>query len=157
MRAERLHELARRAWAAVIALAASACVGGISDPERFGDGTSCPDDFRIEVLFEESCAGGACHGADASPAGGLDLVTPGFAERMIDVPAEICSWSTLVVPGDPEQSFLYIKVTDPPLSCGDPMPPVGYLTNNEVRCVADWIESLAPDQADAGVDGGEAP
>src|SRR5688572_22618110 len=98
----------KRAWRRTsrrvhwLALGLSACVGGISDPDRFGDGTSCPSDLRIEELFEVSCAGGACHGADASPAGGLDLVTPGFAERMIGVPSEICGWMDLVVPGDAE-------------------------------------------------------
>jgi hypothetical protein len=151
----RLRELARCGRSAsVLALitAMSGCVGGISDPERFGDGTSCPDDFQIEALFEQSCGGQACHGGDGSPAGGLDLVTPGFAERMINVPSQICSWFLLVVPGDPESSFLYVKVTDPPIVCGAPMPPVGYLTNNEVRCVSDWIESLAPPTGDPEID-----
>jgi hypothetical protein len=143
----------RAAWLG-LAFGASACVGGISDPERFGDGTSCTPGFRIEDLFAQSCAGQACHGDDESPAAGLDLVTPGFAERMIHTPSRICSWMNLVEPGDPESSFLYVKVTDPPLTCGDPMPPVGFLTNNQVRCVSDWIESLAPsdNQPDAGME-----
>lgn len=126
----------------------AACVGDVSDPDRFGDGTYCPEDFEIETLFERRCAGGACHGADAV-AGNLDLVSPGFAERMIGVRSEICDWAPLVVPGNAEESFLYVKVTNPPLSCGEPMPPVGYLTNNEVRCVRDWIESLAEPEPEA--------
>jgi hypothetical protein len=151
----RLRELARGGRSAslcALVTAMSACVGGISDPERFGDGTSCAEGFEIEVLFEQSCGGQACHGGDGSPAGGLDLVTPGFAERMINVPSQICSWSLLVVPGDAESSFLYVKITDPPIVCGDRMPPVGFLTNNEVRCVRDWIESLAAPTGDPELD-----
>lgn len=124
------------------------CVGEIPDPDRFGDGVFCPSDFDLDRLFRESCAGGACHGDDGSPAGSLDLVSAGAIERMIHAPSTVCEWMDLIVPGDPENSLLYLKLMEPPALCGEPMPPIGYLTLAEIRCFRELIEALEEEPDD---------
>lgn len=131
------------------------CVGTIPDPERYGDGVFCPSDFDFDRLFRESCSGGACHGDDGAPAAELDLVSEGAINRMIHAPSTICEWMDLIVPGDPENSLLYLKLMEPPALCGEPMPPIGYLTLAEIRCFRDLIEGLA--ERDAGDEDGLDP
>jgi hypothetical protein len=115
------------------------CVGGIDDPQRFGDGTYCPPEVDVEKLFAERCGGSICHGAGDAPAGGLDLETPGLADRMIGIPAEECAGWVRIDPSDPDSSFLIAKLEGPPAGCGERMPFVGHLTANEVTCVRNWI------------------
>ncbi|MBC7173832.1 MAG: hypothetical protein H5U40_15435 [Polyangiaceae bacterium] len=145
------HLLLRSPVMAFLVLAwLSGCVGGIDDPERFGDGSFCPPEVDVEQLFVERCGGAICHGAGGS-AGGLDLESPGAAERMIDVPAQVCSGWELIAPGDPNNSFLISKLEGPPPGCGDPMPPVGHLSENEITCVRRWVIEVS---GEASADGG---
>lgn len=130
----------------------ASCVGGIDDPQSFGDGTFCPPGVDVPQLFVERCGGSICHGAGAEPAGGLDLESPGLAERMVGVPAEECSGWDRIAPGDPDASFLLAKLEGPPPGCGERMPPVGHLTANEVTCVRSWILSVSGGAEDGGVE-----
>lgn len=120
----------------------ASCVGEIPDPARFGDGVFCPSDFDLNRLFKQSCSGGACHGDDGTPAASLDLISEGAIDRMIHTPSAICEWMDLIVPGDPENSLLYLKLMEPPALCGEPMPPIGYLSLAEIRCFREMIEQL---------------
>lgn len=139
---------------ASLALFAGGCVGGIDDPQRFGDGTYCPPDVDVERMFTERCGGAICHGAGAEPAGGLDLESPGLAERMVGVPAEECSGWVRIDPDDPDASFLIAKLEGPPPGCGERMPFVGHLTPNEITCVRDWIVSVSGGEGGGGGAGG---
>ncbi len=154
MRLAHLFHSPRHVCAAVIlvSIGASGCVGGIDDPQKFTGGASCTTE-DVELLFAETCGGTVCHAAGAEPAGGLDLESPGAAERMIGAPADVCAGFELVVPGDPDSSFLVSKLEGPPEGCGDPMPVVGNLSDDEIACVRDWIVSVGSGDAQ-GTQGG---
>lgn len=157
MRLARSFHRPRRGAAAFVFVCAglSGCVGSLDDPQRFTDGTYCPPEIEVEQLFAERCGGAICHGAGAESAGGLDLESPGLAERLVNVPAEGCSGWELAVPDDPDSSFLLSKLEGPPPGCGERMPTVGYLSENEITCVREWIVAAGDEVADfGGLDGG---
>lgn len=139
---------------ALIALCAGAlvgCPGRLTDPERFGGGTQrdgggsdedAGADDSVEALLAESCDGSGCHG-ESSPALGLDLVSPGLAERLVGVPAVGCPTRMLVDEEDRGNSFLLEKVTDAAPECGGRMPLLAdALTTEQQDALRTWIEGL---------------
>ena len=51
-----------------------------------------------------------------------------------------------VLPGDPDNSYLYWKITDNPGITGQPMPLGSYpMTQREIRMIRRWIEQGAAD------------
>ena len=112
-----------------------------------------------EILLP-NCAGEFCHGGS-----GLFLVLESKAagyKTLVGFPAggAECKDTGLlhVLPGQPEKSLLYLKITDPP--CGQRMPLIygttsGRLDAREVDQIREWIERGAPDDggADAAVVG----
>lgn len=94
-----------------------------------------------------SCAWVFCHGGDLL----VNFVTREQAyDTLVGVPAEFnaCLGMGLVrvVPGDPDASFLFMKVTDPP--CGERMPLLygysGMLDPREIAQIREWIALGAP-------------
>lgn len=98
---------------------------------------------------------GSCHN-DMTSFGGLAFF-PGGPEtafgNLVGAPAGStdekykcrASGLTRVVPGDPEQSLMYLKITVPP--CGTKMPPPAFaqVTQEQVDLVRQWIvEGAAP-------------
>lgn len=152
-----------RGRAALLAVAlvfgVAACPGSLEDPGRFVDGGdvaadddaggggegACPEGTDVEAdLMAARCGGSVCHGAEA-PAAGLDLVSPGIAERMIDVPStqESCGGAILLVPGDPDASLLFEKLLPSP-SCGAQMPLAqAAFDDGEIACVREWIAGMS--------------
>ena len=125
-------------------LAASGCAASLEDPDRFtGSGSACPDGVDVEAdVFAARCGGSICHSPGDEPAGGLDLLSEGVAERVAGVTASSgCDGEVLAVPGDPDASLLVRKLgPNPP--CGDRMPLVGDLEPGDASCIADWIAGL---------------
>jgi len=136
----RARRLSAHSLGAVAALGLTACPGTIEDPERFiGGATGSEPCTEPSGIFAASCALANCH-ATSMPALGLDLESPGFEQRLIDVPA--MGGGTLVVPGDAESSVLYTKLTEmPPFGLRMPSgrPP---LSQAQIDCVGDWITGL---------------
>jgi hypothetical protein len=66
---------------------------------------------------------------------------PLLAVRLVEVPASLCD-RTLVVPGVPEQSYLWEKIASAEPTCGERMPIDSVLPSNELSCVKGWIESM---------------
>ena len=62
-------------------------------------------DSLQERYFTPSCTFSSCHDA-SSPAGGLDLTAGTSYEGLVDVAADKNGAETLVVPGDPDVSYL---------------------------------------------------
>ncbi|AUX20523.1 hypothetical protein SOCEGT47_009950 [Sorangium cellulosum] len=149
------RSLRRRGLWVAAALAAPAlpllagCPGTIDDPWRFerpdggpgeGGSAACAD---VPATFVERCGGQSCHGP-GEPAAALDLVTLGVEARVAGVPAQSCA-GVLADPARPEDSVLYVKLTDAP-SCGARMPLGGApYSPEELACVAAWIAALTPD------------
>jgi hypothetical protein len=114
-----------------------------------------------QTIFAPLCATGVCHSA-ARPALFLDLESPGVVERLSGAASNGCLQKTLVVPGDPEASYLIEKVVLDLPGCGIKMPQgLPPLTDAELACLRSWIAALPPapipdagasDAGDAGMD-----
>lgn len=135
------------------------CPGKLRDPGRFtdagadggGGSPSCPD-VPTEILAMK-CAGGTCH-SGATPAVGLDLVSPGVAARVVGKMASECK-GALVDPAAPDSSILYQKISG--TMCGTRMPLGTPLADAEIACVKEWIAAQTPSgstSASTGTGGG---
>jgi len=90
-------------------------------------------------LFAERCNDSICHGTER-PAAGLDLVTPGIHERIVNARAATCGFEVLIEPGDETGGFFVNKLTDNPPRCGLQMPIGGAdLSAAEIECVREWV------------------
>ena len=117
---------------------AAGCAGELEDPERF---TDCPPGF-VEQMFANRC-GGECH-ASEEPEAGLDLVSAGVPERLINGASQtpMCDGRMLIAPeaADSSEHLLIDKLSEAP-SCGSRMPLVGEpLTGEEIECVRRWVD-----------------
>jgi hypothetical protein len=103
-----------------------------------------------EQIFTPSCATMFCH--DAATASG-DLVLTDEAVSYADLVGvepdnRVARDRGLlrVVPNQPLQSFLIVKVTNPPLGEGSRMPLIGApLTVEQIALLVGWIEAGAPE------------
>lgn len=125
---------------APVALALVACDAGEVDSAEPEGATLA----RVQAeVFDASCAFSTCHGA-ASPAGGLDLRPENAHAALVNVPAS--TGDVLVVPGDPDASYLVAKVTPGAEIEGEPMP-VGQdgLDDERLELLRGWIADGAPE------------
>jgi hypothetical protein len=137
------------------------CPGHLDDPDRFrGDGGvtgECPD--VPTAVFQAHCSAAGCHGPTA-PAAGLDLASPGVAERVVGHAASECAGYVLADPENAEASLLVEKLgPEPP--CGSRMPLGATLDDATIACVKAWIAEQTPvapgpSDADAGDAGDDA-
>jgi hypothetical protein len=111
---------------------------------RADPGPACtPDPASIQDrILTPSCALSGCHSANDS-AGRLSLARENDPlAQMVNAPASGCSGRVLVVPGAPERSLLYEKLTASPPSCGAHMPVASDLPAAQKECVRAWIAAL---------------
>jgi hypothetical protein len=109
-----------------------------------------PDLASIQQnIFVKSCAQAGCHGEN-EPAALLRLTGENVAAELVGVPSSTCSNRIRVVPGSPDQSLLYEKITSATPACGTIMPPSGALPAEDVACVRQWIASMPVDDAGPG-------
>jgi hypothetical protein len=129
-----------RAETAVLALLLSGCPGSLENPDRFTQGQlACPVEIDVEVdIFQMKCSDAGCHGA-TQPASGLDLVTPGVAERMLGKMAVGCPGRLLIDAERQSDSVLLDRLSAMP-ECGLRMP-LGRtpLSDDELDCVEEWV------------------
>lgn len=131
------------------------CPGRIEHPEDFLT-PRCAINLDVERdILANRCGYSGCHGAN-NPSAGLDLVSPGMAARLVNVPARTCENQTRVVPDNVNAGYLIVKLHVAP-PCGDQMPVGGApLSNQEIECVAAWAAALGSDaSADSGMDAGQ--
>lgn len=103
----------------------------------------------VTALFDANCV--ACHSAGAVT-GGLDLETDPRA-ALVDQPSANYPDRTLVVPGDPDASFLVVKVEGTQdADEGGSMPPGSSLDADSLAILRDWIADGAT--IDCGDTGG---
>jgi hypothetical protein len=134
------------------ALLLTGCPGTLSDPDAYRDaGTEIKD---AETILAESCGTADCHD-DTNPPEFLDLLSPNVEDRVVDVNANGagCTNKVLVVPGDPDLSYLLNKVENVPGICGLAMPIVGNLAVEEVEVLRQWVIDLG-DASGGAPDGG---
>lgn len=104
--------------------------------------SSCALDVQQDIL-QPRCGVGGCHDDSGQPAAQLDLTVEDPADALSGTMASMCSGRTLIVPGDPDGSFLFEKVNAEDPECGRPMPLTGEaLDEDEVACLRAWIADL---------------
>jgi hypothetical protein len=117
------------------------CAGGATGDGGKPNQACTSDEASIRsTIFAASCAGAGCHGKE-SPAAGLNLIDMPL-EQLKSTSSALCAGWSLVVPGSPEKSLLYQKLTASPV-CGERMPLAGQLSDASIQCVADWIAGMA--------------
>jgi len=132
--------------ACALSLSIGCYLGGTTDDQGATLGSLQRD------VFAQRCTT-ACHSGGANAAGGFDM-SGDLHAALVGVPASApaCAGNApRVVPGDPDNSLLFIKIAAkldggvPP--CGDTMPlgpDVPALSANEVERVRRWIAAGAP-------------
>jgi hypothetical protein len=137
-----------------VAIATSlACAGSLDQPGRFGylnappdAGGGTPGDTQSDAgcdpvtdIFPPNCTTGACHSAQAQQ-GGLDLESAGMPQRLVDKKAK-GGPGMLIDSKSPDQSVLYLKLTDsPPFQFQMPLG-AAPLSRDELSCVQAWIDA----------------
>jgi mono/diheme cytochrome c family protein len=110
---------------------------------------------RVKELFDESCV--MCHDAGIDPTGpdGVDLESDlmGLLQKKSNVTGE-----PMVVPGDPDKSYLLKKMTGQGEIKGETMP-LGedILPADQLDIVREWIASLPADAATTPLEDGDGP
>lgn len=96
---------------------------------------------RVEKEVFTSCTFNACHvGAGAE---GLNLEKPSYA-KVVGAPTHGFDGGTLVVPGKPDESYLYEKISKATPRVGVQMPNTGDpLEPARIQLVKDWITAGA--------------
>ncbi|HKP58074.1 MAG TPA: PQQ-binding-like beta-propeller repeat protein [Polyangiales bacterium] len=118
-------------------------------------GNSAGNSSAFSAIYSQiiapRCAGSVCH-SSSSTGGSLNLPAGASASTvrssLLNKPASgpecTTSGMSLVVPGNPEMSLLYRKLTDTP-PCGSRMPPTGALPAAELDRIRTWIMNGAAD------------
>lgn len=127
------------------------CGGGVSLPVAPGDPDKPPPQRDptwsqdIEpVLSSSTCASAACHGG-TSPSLSLLLAAGAGYHELVDVPSKQDKTLKLIVPGDPDNSYLVIKL-EGRNKRGDPMPNSGTpLSPTLLAALRQWIALGAPE------------
>ncbi len=135
----------------------AACGKGAPSPAGHGgsggDGSGGCGDVPGQI-FLPHCGTAACHGTN-KPAQGLDLASPGLADRVVNKPGNGCG-GVLANPSYPASSLLYKKLLAMP-SCGARMPinapPLG---DAQIACVKAWIAAQQGGMGGGGGVGGGA-
>jgi hypothetical protein len=151
----------RRLGSLVVCLVLLAgCAGGGSDDDlERRDGPECtpPDPptislaSNVQPIFDASCALGGCH-AGAVPVEDLDLSPGASRGELVGVPSIRLPGRDLVVPGDPDESYVIQKIEGVAGIAGQPMPlgcpgaPQGgalCLTADQILAIRTWVSECA--------------
>lgn len=132
---------------------------GSPDAAPPGPPDAMPQEANLESvqnLFNRSCAGGSCHiNFMNEPAGALDLRPGAACSNLLQIGSVEVPAQTLLVPGNPAQSYLVCKSTP---GCEDLpdraelMPPPGGLGATDLDLLSRWITAGAPGCNNTGVD-----
>ena len=95
---------------------------------------------RIKLILEFNCGG--CHNQD-DPQGDLTLLGDGVYERLLEASGQLTDMP-LIEPGDPTESYLYLKLTGDDRIQGlqmpyNPLTGEGSLSQAEISDIETWI------------------
>jgi hypothetical protein len=96
-------------------------------------------------VFTPSCASSGCHAGPDAPEG-LDLTAGSAYANTVGVSSSQVSDIMRVEPGEPAESYLFIKITGGDrMAPGTFQMPIGVeLSDEQIDLVEDWIEGGAP-------------
>ncbi len=109
-----------------------------------GGGSSATFSAVQSQIFTASCAFSGCHGG-SSPSQGMNLSQGMAYANIVGVPSSQQPSLDRIEPNEPEESYLYLKVTNDSSISGGRMPPGGGpLAQDLIDLLRDWIERGAP-------------
>lgn len=99
-------------------------------------------DAQVADLFAKSCARSGCHAGPVAQMG-MNLTPEQFYASTVNEPSRERPEIMRVHPGQPELSYLLMKVKGEQGIIGSPMPLVGdRLSEEEIQVLEDWITGL---------------
>jgi len=103
-----------------------------------GSGGEC-DGFQV---LAQNCGGSGCHGQDSlySNFAESEEIALSFVGESGE--ALCADAGPLIDPANPAASIIIQKVTASSPPCGEPMPVVGELSEEDITCLQEWIRSL---------------
>ncbi len=122
-------------------------VWGCGELERMDDNGSAEVHLvpsQIQNIFNDQCAFSGCH-AGSSPQEGLNLSQSVAYNNLVDVPSSQQSSIKRIAPGQPDNSYLVMKIEGAVGIDGDRMPADGppYLTASQIDSIRLWISNGA--------------
>jgi mono/diheme cytochrome c family protein len=93
----------------------------------------------VAAIWSQRCSG--CH-TDGGAQAGLSL--DAGESVLVGVASTQVPTLSLVSYGDPEGSYLWLKITDAPEIIGSRMPQGAALSDGEIGTIANWIVGVAP-------------
>ncbi|MCB9763772.1 MAG: hypothetical protein H6739_28645 [Alphaproteobacteria bacterium] len=102
--------------------------------------SSPPTFTEVDTMLVQSCGFNSCHGTGT---GGLTLDGDGDYDRLVNAASTGDPSRTLIVPGDPDNSYLLWKMLGLSAAAGEPMPPPSGGLDTEAAMVQAWIEAGA--------------
>ena len=136
-----MHRLQQWLLVGTLALGAqsSGCAGTLEDPERFSavmSAETCAE--PVPTILARSCGTGGCH-STADKAQGLDLQSPGVAERLRG--ANAAGGGKLIDPAEPARSVLYTKLMKAPPFGGRMPYGAQAFDDATLACVLSWVSA----------------
>lgn len=98
---------------------------------------------NVQEQVFRSCTFSSCHGS--TPAGQLDLLPGESYVELVGVASSEKPELMRVVAGNPDDSYLMMKLRDEAGIVSDEMPPGAPLPDDKIQLVADWISAGAQD------------
>lgn len=127
----------------LLGLLAARCGGGDGPAETLQGSNTVTLQTVQSSIFSPTCAVSGCHLAPDAPFG-LDLSQGRSLGNTRDVASSEAPSFDRIEPGDPANSYLYMKVTADPRISGDAMPAEGApLTASQLDVLRRWIEQGA--------------
>jgi hypothetical protein len=135
-------------------LAAAGAGGDAGAPDAGGadlgpiDMAVVPECTEYQDIYAElvapNCATAGCHDS-VTMSQGLDLETPGIAERYVGEPGT--DGPCILLDADAPEESLFLTTLQPTNPCGVlRMPLVGSFDQTDVDCMARWVDELLADQ-----------
>ena len=135
-------------WMGVLALVLFGGCGELRSPTDPGPAEPPPDPnarlSRIQAeIFTPTCAAAGCHGTFL-PQQELVLIAGQSYANLVNRPSTQISGLNRVTPFNPDDSYMYRKVTGRNIT-GDRMPQASpVLTDAQIQLIRDWIRRGAP-------------
>lgn len=119
---------------------------GCEHADPLGANDTTPTLSNIQTtIFNTSCAVSGCHRGDDAPLG-LDLSAGNAHGNLVNVDSREMPNLLRVDPGNPDDSYLVMKIEGAPSIAGGRMP-LGRppLSTDQIQRIRTWIEDGAPD------------
>ena len=132
----------------LLALVAAGCAGDGSTLGPDGKEVELPTtDITLtqisEQIFAVSCAFSGCHGGGA-PAANMSLEADFVAGEIIDIASSERPELKRIDPGNPDSSYLLMKLRADDGILFSQMPLGGILTDEQIEMIREWIAGGAP-------------